>query len=157
MPIHGSKRTRIGYIGILAAVLLWCGLIVGAPWLQDKSPPAAVLIRLFFAPVCHQEANRSFHVSDKPFAVCARCTGIYAGFLAGVLIFPALRKKSRDAPFRRVFLLAAVPTAAEFGLAKFDLIPDCAVIRALTGFVIGAVVATCVMSELFEILKASKP
>jgi|TARA_Y100001980_G_C14360272_1_gene168406 uncharacterized membrane protein len=35
---------------------------------------------------CHQAADRSFHIGVRKFPVCARCTGIYAGALASVVI-----------------------------------------------------------------------
>lgn len=156
MPVNETRIPRRARIVLIAGVLLWCGLIAGAPLIAEHSPGTAALIRLFFAPVCHQQADRCFRVADRPLAVCARCTGIYAGFLTGVLLLPALRKKHR-APNRRIFLLAAAPTAAEFSLARFHLIPDSAVVRAGTGLIIGAVVAACVIGGWSEIVNARKP
>ncbi len=36
---------------------------------------------------CHQLAERSFFVKNIQFPVCARCTGIFVGYLLGFLIF----------------------------------------------------------------------
>ncbi|HXZ80909.1 MAG TPA: DUF2085 domain-containing protein [Terriglobales bacterium] len=60
---------------------------VAAPvLLHFNFPFAAVSLRLFFASVCHQDANRCFAVFAIPIAVCARCLGIYAGAVAGFLL-----------------------------------------------------------------------
>ena len=42
-------------------------------------------IVLFFG--CHQKKERSFTISEIPFILCARCTGILIGFLLAPLVF----------------------------------------------------------------------
>jgi uncharacterized membrane protein len=39
---------------------------------------------------CHRMPERSFFYKGKQFPVCARCTGIYIGYIA-VIVFAALR------------------------------------------------------------------
>ena len=39
----------------------------------------------FLQYVCHQKPERSFRVGKYVFPVCARCTGIYLGLLAGFI------------------------------------------------------------------------
>lgn len=34
---------------------------------------------------CHQMAHRSYFYKGKQFPICARCTGILVGYLAGIL------------------------------------------------------------------------
>src|ERR671913_225429 len=46
-----------------------------------------ILYGVFHA-VCHQIAERSFHVDGHALAVCSRCTGIYAGFMLSALLYP---------------------------------------------------------------------
>lgn len=41
-----------------------------------------------FSSLCHQMPERSFWIGGQPMAVCSRCLGIYAGFLAGWLALP---------------------------------------------------------------------
>ena len=63
-----------------------------------------------FRPLCHQIAERSFYLEGHPFAVCARCFGLYAGFAAGVGLYPLFRSLRRSETPERVWLfLAAVP------------------------------------------------
>lgn|GEM_PF-295179 len=40
---------------------------------------------------CHQNPNRSFHCHNKPFIICARCTGELAGFFAGLVMMVFFR------------------------------------------------------------------
>lgn len=37
--------------------------------------------------VCHQQDRRSFHFGIRKYPVCARCTGIYAGQLIGIVLY----------------------------------------------------------------------
>ena len=156
MPFTEEKRTRIPYICVITATLFWCTLIVTAPLLMKHSPKTSALIRLFFAPICHQEAERSFLILDQPLAVCARCSGIYIGFLVGLLAFPIIRRKLRYIFPRRMFILAVIPTATEFGLVRLELIPDNTVIRAMTGFILGAIIGSYIMNAFIEIIQPEK-
>ena len=41
---------------------------------------------------CHCRPDRSFHFRDgRPFPICARCTGMLAGFLLAFAVFPFYR------------------------------------------------------------------
>lgn len=50
----------------------------------------------FFAPVCHQDAARSFWIAGVPLPVCARCLGIYIGATVGAF-FSLQRRTARIA------------------------------------------------------------
>ena len=57
---------------------------LGLDWLAEANYRA-------FQPFCHQLSHRSLHVWGFKLAVCARCSGVYLGFLAGALIYPVFR------------------------------------------------------------------
>lgn len=43
------------------------------------------LLQMLF--ICHRRPDRSFHCSNgKQFPICARCTGILAGYLLGIIL-----------------------------------------------------------------------
>jgi len=46
-----------------------------------------------FRGLCHQDPQRAFWLAGTPMAVCSRCFGIYAGFLAAWLFAPAAIKR----------------------------------------------------------------
>jgi uncharacterized membrane protein len=75
----------------LAGTLAWLGAIMLAPYLRSRGARLNSLIYAVFAPTCHQIPSRSFYLWGFPLAVCGRCTGIYAGFLAGALALPFVR------------------------------------------------------------------
>ncbi len=101
--------------------------------------------------ICHQIAARSFHLGSAPLPVCARCTGIYIGAavtaLAGVRfrprrpLRPAGGEALRTALFRRVLLLAVLPTAATLVYEWTTGVTPPNAVRALAGAPIGAAVA----------------
>ena len=43
------------------------------------------LFRLFAHLGCHQRSDRSFFFHGRQFPLCARCTGMFAGYAAGFL------------------------------------------------------------------------
>jgi uncharacterized membrane protein len=99
----------------LAGTLAWLSAIFLAPYLKSRSPAASALLYSLFSPICHQIPGRSFTFDGSPLAVCGRCLGIYAGFLAGLVIYPFARGFSRiSLPSRRFFLLLSVPVGLDF-------------------------------------------
>lgn len=47
-----------------------------------------MLMRLGRIAGCHQLPERSFHVRGRQFPICARCTGIFAGYVLTFLLMP---------------------------------------------------------------------
>lgn len=72
-------------LGIALLALLFASGVVVAPSLQNAGRPSGLLLRLGYSPLCHQLPERSLHLEGSPFAVCARCTGLYAGGVIGLL------------------------------------------------------------------------
>jgi uncharacterized membrane protein len=78
------RLTARGATGATAAALLLG--VFAAPSLGRHAPLPALWIRWFYASACHQRPDRSFLLYGLPLAVCARCTGIYAGAIWGSLL-----------------------------------------------------------------------
>jgi uncharacterized membrane protein len=122
--------------GLLFATTIWCLAIVAAP-LFHLTP-----IYLLFSAICHQLPSRSWHIHGEPLAACIRCTCIYYGFLAGLLIL--------SKPNARWFKIALAITAAQWLLSVTLL--DSETLRALSGIILGASAAPIVrrgMEEMF--------
>ena len=112
---------------------------------------AAAFVYRAFAGLCHQQAERSFAVGGHALAVCARCTGIYAGFAACSVLFPLVRDlRSTDAPARKWLALALLPTVLDFLLDLAGLWANTHASRALTGAVAGAGAALFALPGLIE-------
>lgn len=39
------------------------------------------------SPTCHQRVDRSYNLGNYQLPVCARCQGVYLGYLLGIFIF----------------------------------------------------------------------
>jgi uncharacterized membrane protein len=138
-------------------VLVFVSLIVVAPLAHAHGyNSAAFVLYEMFGRVCHQIPERAFHLEGQPFAVCARCTGIYFGFAAGMLVFPLVRSLRRgDTPARKWLLLAAVPTLLDFALGFFGVLENTHWSRSLTGALLGAVAAFYVLPGLMDLSRMS--
>ncbi len=131
---------------LLTAAALWVSALAWAP-AAAAAPPgslrfhAATLIYLAGGGVCHQQASRSFHRGGTQVPVCARCTGLYAGALAG-LAWAATRRRRRPTTTARIWLAVAVlPTAASVAAASLGWMDGSNIIRAALAIPAGAVVA----------------
>jgi uncharacterized membrane protein len=103
--------------------------------------------------VCHQMPERAFWVAGHPLAVCARCTGIYAGFTLIALLYPLVARPlaTRGTPRREWLILALAPTTFDFTLGITGLWANTHLSRALTGAWLGAWLAFYVVPGVLEI------
>lgn len=103
-----SRRRLIRpYLLTVLGTTLWLAAIILAPYLRSRGNPAFPFVYACFSPVCHQQPARSFFLFGFPLAVCARCFGIYAGFLGGLIAYPFQRGLASVRPLS-VRLLVAV-------------------------------------------------
>jgi uncharacterized membrane protein len=113
----------------------------------------ASFLYALFAPVCHQIPGRSFTFCGFPLAVCARCLGIYSGFLAGLAVYPAARGFSRVAvPGIWLFLLFSVPIGFDFVGGVLGLWASPNALRFATGLVWGLLLPFYFLTGTAELL-----
>lgn len=132
---------------ILAVAAAWAAAVAAAPLLRAGGHGvASAVIYKVFAAVCHQMPERSFLLAGEPLAVCARCAGLYAGALGGLLFYPFVRPLASASAPRRVWLfLAVAPTALDFALGFFGVWENTHWSRFLTALPAGAACAFYVM------------
>jgi len=116
IPIQ-SRRARWALLAAAAAAALFASLPVTPPW----------QVRLLYAPMCHQKAERSLSLLGETMAVCSRCSGLYFGAALAILL-AALMPRSLWWPNRIWFFAALLPTAVDavlpwFGLPQLSLVP----------------------------------
>lgn len=129
---------------LLAAVAaLWLILLLAAPSAALGVPVSAATY-LFGSFICHQRADRSFHLAAAQLPVCARCFGLYAG--AAVLLFAALpRTHLKVGPYLRTILLAsALPTAVTWSAEVLGAWNPGNAVRFAAALPLGAAVALTV-------------
>src|SRR5947209_14201493 len=138
---------------IVAGMLVVLGLLFLAPLALARGHVfLAFSIYQAFHLICHQMPERSFHVAGHQLAVCARCTGIYAGFTAGVVFYPLARSiRKIETPRRIWLLLAMLPMAVDFSLTFFGLWQNTHLSRLLTGALFGAVTALYIVPGLIDL------
>ena len=155
-PIDKSKtRSTVFavwlFIATIAVAILLAVVIAPVTQAQGHKSFAAAIYHAF-SYLCHQIPERSFHLAGHPFAVCSRCTGLYAGFALATLALPLMRSLKRtDTPHIIWLLLSAAPLAIDFGLTYFGWWENNHFTRVTTGALFGAVAAIYVVPGLIEL------
>ncbi len=114
-----DTRSRAWLLLIAATAAVFCAGIIFAPMLEDQGVSAGSWLRLAYRPTCHQMPDRSLDLGCGPLAVCARCSGLYAGGLIALLCGALLGVRTR--PRLMWVAVALAPSALDFGLALTGL------------------------------------
>ena len=150
-PQRGGGRVW----ALLLVVDLGSLALVIAPAVLDGSWLAGTL-REAFAPFCHQDPARSFHLHGAPLAACSRCFAVGAGAGLGTLLAAAAGQIGRTRLWSPWLLAAGLaPLAVDSVLGMTGLLPNTFVSRTLTGLIAGGLgaiyllpAATVVAGEL---------
>lgn len=144
-------RRPLSLATLALVTTLWSAAIVAAP--AGETPRLSALTYAAGAMVCHQRPERSFHRGAAQYPVCARCFGLYTGAVAGVAAWaliagvrPVARTRALHTTrnFRRVLILAAVPTIVTVATAAAGWWDASGVTRAVLAFPLGAAIAAVV-------------
>lgn len=154
-----QKRFRIQafrvWMTALTVVVVWVGLIVGAPLFSSNGfSNASTPLYTFFSYICHQMPERSLHLAGHQLAVCSRCFGVYLGLLAGISVYPLWRSVDEIESIPRLWLfLSLIPIAIDWSLTVFGIWENTHVSRFLTGLILGVACATYMVPALVEIVR----
>ncbi|QQS49227.1 MAG: DUF2085 domain-containing protein [Acidobacteriota bacterium] len=146
------------YYGLIALTAAWLLGLAAAPWLMAGGYPLpAVILYRGFSVICHQLPDRSFEYQSLPFGVCARCTGIYVGFLAGLLVYPLWRSlRETEPPPARWLVAAALPMLVDYAGDLIGLFANNHLSRTLTGAIAGMVGAWFLLPTLVALFPAQE-
>jgi uncharacterized membrane protein len=148
-----NRRPLLMWLIATIGCLAMMSLIIGAPLALNAGHPfwGFTLYRAF-SYVCHQIPERSFFIAGHPFAVCSRCTGLYAGFTVATLAYPLVRSlRQTEAPPRKWLFLAAAPLAIDFAVGYFGVWENTHSSRFATGALLGAVSVFYVLPGLMDL------
>lgn len=154
IPQSVSVRRQIAVwlIMALGSVLITTAIIAAPLALSSGHLLWALPIYQAFSLVCHQIPERSFFIAGHPFAVCARCFGLYAGFTLATIAYPLISSlKKTDAPPRRWLFLAAVPLVIDYALGLFGIWNNTHSSRFITGALLGSVAVFYTMPGLLDL------
>jgi len=157
MPGKINKAIFLIYVITALGISAWLGAIFWAPHLRSHASPWQGLVYAVFSPVCHQIPSRSFHILGQPLAVCARCLGIYLGFLGGIVLYPFLRGFTKvSLPRTGIFVLVSCPIVLDTlgNFARLWATPNEA--RFATGLLWGAVLPFYFITGLADLALRKK-
>jgi uncharacterized membrane protein len=96
--------------------------------------------RMLFRLVCHGIPSRCLLLFGVPMPICARCTAIYLGLIAGAVVFRLVPRMSEMAA-RVMAIAAALPMALDGGTQLIRLRESTNDLRVVTGLVAGIALA----------------
>ncbi len=151
--VSSNRRPLLMWLLVATGSLAVMAMIIGAPIaLAAGRGNLAATIYQVFSHLCHQLPERSFFIEGHPFAVCARCTGIYAGFAAAAVLYPLARSLANtQAPARKWLFIAAVPLAIDFAIEFSGLGHNTHSSRLVTGAILGAMSVFYIMPGLLDL------
>lgn len=104
--------------------------------------------RYLFRTLCHGKPERSFHLFDTPMPICARCTGIYLGVLAGIALFRLVIPWLQERVMRIVAFVALTPLAID-GLTQLTGMRESTnELRVVTGVIAGLAFGLWILSAV---------
>ncbi len=138
------RTSTATYLAILGGAALWCLAIVLPPVFLSAGGEWSIVGSALYRPfhtVCHQLADRSFHILGEPLAVCIRCTSIYFGFLLGTILYvPAMSFRISFSDHRAILLWSVVPMCVDVILDATGLHASTPATRLITGSLFGLIV-----------------
>src|ERR1051325_9656172 len=145
--IVSTKRPLFFWLISAATVTFLVAMIFVAPLAAASGHPAmAEVIYHAFGIFCHQRPDRSYFIEGHKLGVCARCTGLYAGFAITLLLYPLVRSLRNNVnPPREYLILAAIPHGINCSLPFFGLCDTTHPSRVLAGAFRGSVAVFSVM------------
>ena len=108
---------------------------------------ASMQWRALFRFMCHGRVERCLELFSTPMPICARCTGIYLGLLAGLFLFPLMRWL-RERVMRTVAFIAVVPLGIDGVTQLLGLRESVNPLRVATGIIAGLAFGLWILSAV---------
>jgi uncharacterized membrane protein len=108
---------------------------------------ASMRWRLVFRVLCHGIPDRCIELWSVPMPICARCTAIYVGLMAGIAVFSLLPRIQAHL-VRKMLAVAALPMFVD-GITQLAMLRvSNNPLRIETGLLAGAAFAFWALSEV---------
>lgn len=135
-----SRRPNISLIriSVFIIMLIWCIGFLSPAFNSDFSLASFPLLNLIYSKFCHQDSAKSFYINGNSLLVCARCTGIYLGILAGIFSLLCLNIKFKIETIKPLILLS-LPMLLDVTFYNIGLYGYSKIIAFSTGLLFGTV------------------
>jgi len=147
------KKSQIDKL-VFFLLLVWIIGIFAAP-LIHVLPEAVGFLFLWkhsYSFVCHQQPDKCYTVAGESLSVCARCLGIYAGSLVGLLIaivFPRIKRRVTGVTSILIFL---VIMSGDVFLVLLGVYPYNKIRASVTGALVGFTLISYIYPEIRKFL-----
>ena len=138
-------RIVVAFVGAIPLLILGAAALCSAA----IAAGASAQWRLLFRVMCHGRVERSLELFGAPMPICARCTGIYVGVLAGLIGFFLVRAAARrvsERVFRLGGLVLLVPMAIDGLTQAAGLRESTNELRIATGVIAGLAFGLWILS-----------
>jgi uncharacterized membrane protein len=142
---------RFTALALTGGALFWSAILLLTPfWLSaPRSARASVAAFVYESAglICHQRAERSFHLAGVQLPVCARCSGLYFSAALGTLVAWTGRRRM-PARTRMLLAVSAMPTALTVAAEVAGLAHPSNGARAIAAVPLGAAAGWAFVSLL---------
>ena len=135
-----SRFTALALAGFSSAIL---GASAACSWLIAHG--WSMQWRMLFRLICHGIPSRCLLLFGVPMPICARCTAIYLGLIAGTVVFRFIPRMSEMAA-RAMAIAAALPMALDGGTQLIRLRESTNELRVVTGLMAGIALAVWLLT-----------
>ena len=137
-----SRDTRIFALCLGALSLIILGASTMATFAIAHGGPQ--ILRTPFLLMCHGIPHRCLTLFGTHMPICARCVAIYAGFIAGIALFP-IAKRIEERAMRIVLACAAAPIFLDGVTQAMGLRESTNPLRMATGLMVGVAFGSWVL------------
>lgn len=149
-----KQALRVWLAGGMAMLLLPLSMAAAPALMSGGLESTSSVLYKIFSFMCHQDPDRSFHLSGHPLAVCARCFGVYSGLFVGFPVYAIFRRLHDIEPPSKLWLaLATIPIGLDWTLGFFGIWDNTHLSRFITGMILGTVCSIYLVPAFVEIFR----
>ena len=138
-----DTKIVLGFVGAIPTLIL--SLATLCSWAIAHG--ASMQWRALFRMTCHGRIERCLELFGTPMPICARCTGIYLGLLAGLMLFPMMRWL-RERTMRVIALIAILPLGIDGVTQLLGFRESVNPLRIATGVIAGMAFGLWILSAV---------
>ncbi|MFL6247679.1 MAG: DUF2085 domain-containing protein [Thermoanaerobaculia bacterium] len=138
-----DTKIVLAFLGAIPVFILGAASLCS--WAISRG--ASMQWRVLFRFMCHGRVERCLELFSTPMPICARCTGIYLGLIAGLLAFPFMRWL-RERTMRVIAFIAIVPLGLDGVTQLLGFRESVNPLRVATGLIAGMAFGLWILSAV---------